>query len=530
MNSEHLEAYLAGELDANSRSQVEHALRHDSDLRASFVVQAQMDVALRVLRGASAETGSAAFNEGVLARLRGEGAGDNRGFAKSVLTEILEERKGLRPLRWPLLVKTGLISAAASIALLLLLQTIIFNRPIPGTSPSRESVFSGAFAARIERSENLQWSEDTATRIREDGWLSTGLLQMESGTLLITFNSGATALVEGPAEISIESNNRMFLKAGRLTAEVPPAASGFTVNTPRLNAVDIGTRFGMRVEDNGDSELHVMEGEVKASRTTGNSIATLVREGLALKADSRTRNELQPIPYAGDHFQLQLGSPSIPQPALSYLFDEPAGALVEDSGAAPIFDARIVASGELDRSPRRSPGRKGGGLIFKPGETIDVSLPREFRLESPHTIAFWVKLPPKVGEDEQEHILRYGREGLGWQVSCHLESGRGVRGALKVSSPEGHVVGSTDLADGNWHHVAYRFLGGDDSEITSHLQLFVDGKPETFSDSRSGSIREGRVGELRLGGDKREGFHGWIDELAIYGEAISTLTMQRLID
>ena len=62
----------------------------------------------------------------------------------------------------------------------------------------------------------------------------------------------------------------MFLKSGRLTAEVPPAASGFTVNTPRLNAVDIGTRFGVNVEENGDSELHVMEGEVEVSRTSGN--------------------------------------------------------------------------------------------------------------------------------------------------------------------------------------------------------------------------------------------------------------------
>lgn len=530
MNSEHLEAYLAGELDEKGRDQVEHALRHDSDLRASFVVQAQMEAALQVLRGASSEKGSATFNEGVIARLRGEGAGDNRGFAKSVLTEILEERKGLRPLRWPLLVKTGLISAAASIGLLLLLQTIIFNRTIPGIAQNHEPVFSGGFAARIERSESLRWAEDTATRIRDDGWLSTGLLTVESGTLLITFNSGATALVEGPAEISIESSNRMFLKSGKLTAEVPPTASGFTVNTPRLNAVDIGTRFGMRVEDNGDSELHVMEGEVKASRTSGNSVATLVREGLALRADGRTRSELQPVPYAGDHFTLQIGRMSIPQPALRYLFDEPAGALVEDSGAPPLFDARIIAPGELDRSPRRSPGRKGGGLIFQPGEAIDVSLSRDFRLEAPHTIAFWVKLPPKIGENDQEQILQYGREGLGWQVSCNLESGRGVRGALKVTCPEGHVIGSTDLADGNWHHVAYRFLGGSDNEITSHLQLFVDGKPETLSDSRPGSMGKGRVGNLRLGGGEREGFHGWIDELAIYGEAVSTQTIQRLID
>jgi len=530
LDSEHLESYLAGELDENGRRQVEHALRHDSDLRASFTAQAQMEAALKVLIGPSAEKGVASFNEGVLARLRTEGAGDNRGFAKSVLTEIVEEREGLRPLRWPLLLKTGLISAAASIGLLLLLQTIIFEDSSSGFAFTREPLTPVGFAARIERSEDVHWAGTTVNRIREDGWLSTGLLQLESGTLLIAFNSGATALVEGPAELSIESGNRMFLKSGRLTAEVPPPASGFTVNTPRLNAVDIGTRFGVTVESNGDSELHVMEGEVEVSRTSGNSVATLVREGIALRADGRTRNELKPIPYSGDHFKLQLGETSEPQPALRYSFDETVGALVEDSGAAPLFDVPIIAPGELGRSPRRGPGRSGGGLVFQPGEMLDVALSRNFRLESPHTIAFWVKLPPKIDRSDQEQILEYGRDGLSWKVSCNLESGRGVRGALKIACPGGHVIGSTDLADGNWHHVAYRFIGGSDSDVTSHLQLFVDGKPETLSDSQSASMRPGRAGNLRLGGAKTEGFQGWIDELAFYGEAVSTLTIQHLTD
>ena len=530
MDSEHLEAYLAGELDENGRRQVEHALRHDSDLRASFVVQAQMEAALRTLMGPSSDESAANFNQGVIARLRSEGAGDNRGFAKSVLTEIVEEREGLRPLRWPLLVKTGLISAAASIGLLLLLQTIIFEDSAPGRALAREPVTPVGFAARIERSEDVIWAESTVKRVREDGWLSIGLLQLESGTLLVAFNSGATALIEGPAELSIESGNRMFLKTGRLTAEVPPAASGFTVNTPRLNAVDIGTRFGVTVEENGDSELHVMEGEVEVSRTSGNSVATLVREGIALRADSRTRNELKPIPYAGDHFKLQLGEYTEAQAALRYTFDETVGAVVEDSGALPLFDVPLVAPGELDRSPRRGPGYSGGGLVFQPGEMLDVPLSRDFRLESPHTVAFWVKLPPKIGQSDQGQILEYGRDGLSWKVSCNLDSGHGVRGALKVACPDGHVIGSTDLADGNWHHVAYRFIGGSNSDVASHLQLFVDGKPETLSDSRSGSMRPARAGNLRLGGGKTEGFQGWIDELAFYQEAVSTLTIQHLSD
>jgi hypothetical protein len=168
-------------------------------------------------------------------------------------------------------------------------------------------------------------------------------------------------------------------------------------------------------------------------------------------------------------------------------------------------------------------------VAHQPGEVLDVPLSRDFRLESPHTVSFWIKLPPRIGQSDQDQILEYGREGLSWKVSCNLKSGLGVRGALKVDFPDGHVIGSTDLADGNWHHAAYRFIGGSDTDIISHVQLFVDGKPETLSDSRAATIRPARAGNLRLGGRKAEGFTGWIDDLTLYREAVSTLTIQDLI-
>lgn len=517
MDSEHLEAYLAGELDENGRGQVEHALRHDADLRASFVAQARTDAALRTLLGPGRE----AFQQGVLARLRSEGAGD-RGFAKSVLLEIVEEREGRRPVAWPDLVKAGLISAAASVGLLLLLQSIILHK-----RPEPPKGGEAAFAARIERSENLVWDAASLSKVREDGWLASGLLRLESGSAVIVFNSGATALVEGPAELSIESGNRMFLKSGRLAADVPTQAHGFTVNTPRLNAVDLGTRFGMAVDEEGNSELHVMEGEVAASRTSGRSVATVVREGLALRADGRTRSGLVPVPYGGDTFRLRLGSPAAVHPALRYAFDESSGATLEDTGKARHFDIPLVAPGELGRSPRRAAGRIGGGLVFQPGETLDAPLSEEFRLDEAHTFAFWVKLPAKVGRETPERLLEYGREGSAWRIACHSGADGGIRGALRVEYGGGHVVGSTDLADGDWHHVAYRYLGGK-GDPASHLHLFVDGKPETISRSWPGSLPKGGAEKLRLGGDREMGFQGWIDDLILFQEAVSTPSIQAL--
>ncbi len=529
MDAEFLEAYLADELDDRGRRQVEEALRRDADLRECFLQQVQLDSALRyLLPGNEEEFCAEAFEKAIVARLESEGAGEGRGFAKSVLTEIVEEREEIRPIRWPDLVKAGVISAAASVALMFLLQGIIFSQSPFGPRLTQHIVSGPEFVARVELSDDLTWSEETAGSIREDGWLTSGLIEIESGEAMIAFNSGATATVEGPAALSIESPNRVFLNQGRLTADVPPPATGFTVNTPRLNAVDIGTRFGIEVDADGNSELHVMEGEVEASRTSGNAVAVLVSEGLALRADERTRSELSPVPYAGDEFVLSIGSIGEPAPMLCYSFDESVGAVIEDSGSSLLYDVPLVADGELDQSPKRAAGYKGGGLVFQPGSELEVPLSRDFRLENAHTLSFWMKIPPRLASRDGHEIISYGRDGIGWRVLCDQGSSRGARGALRVEFDDGFIVGSTDLADGNWHHVAYRFIGGENANISSHVHLFVDGKPETISDFRPGSIDNGRAGSLKLGGDLRTGLDGWIDELNFFGEAIPTLSIQHL--
>lgn len=522
MDSEHLEAYLAGELDEAERRRVEHALRHDARLRASFTAQARIDAALKVLLGEGRLADGTSFAAGVLARLRSEGAGERR-FAKSVLLEIVEERERRRPARWPDLVKTGVISAAASIGLLLLFQSIVFR----GGEGTGDASPAKAYVAKVERSENLRWDPASLARIHEEGWLAPGILRIQSGSALIAFNSGATALVEGPAELSIETGNRMYLESGRLVADVPLPANGFTVNTPRLNAVDLGTRFGISVDGEGNSELHVMEGEVEVSRTSGNAAGTIVREGSAVRADNRTRNELMPVPYGGDRFRLVVGKPAEVPPALCYRFDESVGAMIEDDGKDRLFDAPLVAPGELDQSPRRAAGRAGGGLVFRPGERLDVPLSREFRLDEAHSLCFWIKLPAKIGRTEPERLVEYGRGEEGWRLACNFEPDRGARGALRLECGGGVIVGSSDLADGNWHHVAYRYLGGA-SDLASEVHLFVDGKPETISHAESAPLPAGRVGNLRLGGDPSDGFSGWIDEFHIYREAVATNSLQEL--
>ncbi len=517
MNPEELESYLSGSLLGEERDHLEHLLAHDSELRARFIEQIQVDAALRALLGGDGNHG---LVKGVMARLHSEVMSD-RDFAKSVLLEIVEEREKRRSIPWRDIITACIVSAAASIGLLLLFQSIAFR----GGQSHPHSPTS--FVAHLERSENLVWNESCRSLVRADGWLTPGFLKLDSGSIAVTFNSGATVLIEGPSEFGIESGNRMFLKSGRLVAEVPDKAHGFTVNTPRINAVDLGTRFGLDVTADGTSDLHVMQGIVAASRTSGNTATTIVHEGLAVRADGRSRSPLQSLDYGGDTFRLRLGAQSSKSPALRFRFDESSGSLLQDTGTDRRFDIALVAPGGLDRSPRRSLGHSGGGLSFQPWESLEIPLSPQFRVEQPHTIALWLRLDVSdSGEKTPERILRFGdSSSQSWNLSVNHESNYGVLGALRIDWGRGILVGSTDCADGNWHHVAYRFLGGTDP--SSRIHLFVDGRPEIISYSHAEDLPISEAKRLSLGRSQEEGFRGSIDDLVVFRIALPTPTLQK---
>jgi uncharacterized cupin superfamily protein len=92
-----------------------------------------------------------------------------------------------------------------------------------------------------------------------------------AGSVSLVTARGARIVIEAPAEFYFESAQRLHMKRGRLAADVPPAAKGFTVVTPSGDAIDLGTRFGVDVPSTGAAEVHVFQGEVitKASGAQG---------------------------------------------------------------------------------------------------------------------------------------------------------------------------------------------------------------------------------------------------------------------
>ena len=91
--------------------------------------------------------------------------------------------------------------------------------------------------------------------------LPPGRLVLKTGHAQIEFYSGATVILEGPAEFRVVSRTEGYCASGKLRATVPPQAHGFRIGSPSVNLVDRGTEFGLNVTG-GKTAVHVFKGEV----------------------------------------------------------------------------------------------------------------------------------------------------------------------------------------------------------------------------------------------------------------------------
>jgi hypothetical protein len=95
-------------------------------------------------------------------------------------------------------------------------------------------------------------------------------LRLRKGLVEITFDGGARVLVQGPATFDPQSASEGFLRDGRLVAHVSREARGFAVETAAAKIVDLGTEFGVAVEEQGrTAEVQVFQGEVELSSPAG---------------------------------------------------------------------------------------------------------------------------------------------------------------------------------------------------------------------------------------------------------------------
>jgi len=220
--------YLDGQLTPDERSELEDLLRRSATARAQFWRDSRLHALLHEVENVGGP--AAAECRGRLPRRR-------FGSAAALLT------------------------GAAGIALLVALGVHYWPRPLRATVPAGAAHETTTTAvAVLTRTLNAQWSTPADTHT-VGAALDPGWLRLRAGIAYLEFFNGVGMVVEGPAELQLISAREAFCRAGRLRADVPPVARGFTVRTPQFQVVDRGTAFGLYAAD-GRAEVHVFKGKV----------------------------------------------------------------------------------------------------------------------------------------------------------------------------------------------------------------------------------------------------------------------------
>ncbi len=223
--------------------------------------------------------------------------------------------------------------------------------------PSSEQV-----VARITGTQNCLWKNSSGTIGYGSELVAGEKLELREGLAEITFEDGATVLLESPATFVVDTPYRVALHSGRMAAVVPNKSRGFRVHTRSLDIFDVGTEFGLFVHESGASEVHVFSGLVKADvlDSSGRALQRLELNSSEAARVSPVSTTVFEFPANEAAFVRSLLPSSGPQDGLLAYegFDYPEGPLAAQNGgfgwAGPWFD--ISADGEQGPDSNRVSG------------------------------------------------------------------------------------------------------------------------------------------------------------------------------
>lgn len=256
--------------------------------------------------------------------------------------------------------------------------------------------------ATLRRAVDVQWAGNEKLYFEGDV-LAPGVLKFEQGIAEIDFFCGATIVVEGPAELDLESDWSVRFLSGRMRASVPPAARGFVVKAADSEIIDLGTEFALEVGAD-DARLEVIDGEVelRGGAFDGNHLVTGEKQWL--KGDNASAMSLAKLSTSRD---LQRRS-ELAQQQRFQQWQSTLQNQTEDNRLIAWYPiaagqaARVVHNSVITQKDRngtlvgpvgRVPGRFGlqsAGLKFdRPGSRVRVRIDGEFQA---FTFCCWARI------------------------------------------------------------------------------------------------------------------------------------------
>jgi len=410
--------------------------------------------------------------------------------------------------------------------------------------------------ATVSNLVDVQWANAQAPLAIGDS-LPQSKVAIAGGFLRVTFTSGASVVVQGPAELQVDSASKMQLLSGKLTTAVPHDAVGFTVETPAAYVVDLGTEVGIKVADGTQTHVEVFKGRAQvdmpdAAGTT--TVASQVLEpamavNVAARGTSIEKAVAQPLAFVRQEELLERAKePANPLAALQssrssilqdpsliayYSFDN------QDESPAKLLNCAPITSRKLDGTIENAAweqGRAAGksGLHFdRKDSQVLVNIPGTF---NQLTIATWVNFDQLGTQFSTIFSADHRSTGaFDWKFAI-------VDGAPSVNIGIGNDAGSlqhfiggafdaSHLSIGQWHFCVLNY--DVDAKV---LRCGIDGhwlkalKNKRFEvPHEPAKIDAARIGNQKRSLDERP-FIGRMDELVIWERTLSDDEIKSIYD
>ncbi|MEM9281386.1 MAG: LamG-like jellyroll fold domain-containing protein [Verrucomicrobiota bacterium] len=501
-----IQAYLDRRLSDEEFNILHQRLEEDPEARAMYADMARMDAGLRDL-GVAEEPDVVAF-------------------------PLVEKRS-----------KINWWAVAAVLMAFLLPLTVLFRPSTAESGPTSRLAYVRGVAVITAEAEAV-WEQEN---LSAGATLEPGRVVLSDGLAQIDFFGGASVSLSGPAELELIDGDAAVLHRGTLRADVPPAARGFEVTIGEVLLEDLGTSFGLSVDDETGADLVVFDGEVRTTGVDGKSMLLLTGDTARLESGKTIRQDGKQLGEFPDITDVIAGSGTREESRYS-AWKESSLDRRRDPRLIAYFDFEDLteatrrlrnqalhgAGSELDGGivgARVAEGRwrQKTALDFRSeGDRVRFDIPGEWEAI---TLYAWVRIDALDRHLNSLFLTDYfDQNEIHWQLS---DDG----GMHFASSP----MGVEDIPEHNRRFYSEKFwnpsmsgqwffLAVSAEKGIGNVTSYVNGKPISIIDGtqRHKPLQAMRIGEADLGNwsdpiwdHSIRTLNGRIDEFAIYQVALS---------
>lgn len=443
-------------------------------------------------------------------------------FVPAMLIQRVEHPKVKRDIN-----KVSFVAGLVSLAAVLLFIITIQLLPSKAAKP----------VASLMRGFNTRWGNSqeamvNGVRLWNDGqWYD-----LKQGLVEVAFDSGAKVFIEAPSQFQLLNENEMVFQ-GSLTANVPPSAYGFTVNTLNSKVVDLGTEFGLRATGGDESELHVTKGQVElldAVASPNDRAKQLVKAGQGYHVDESGtiarvtfRKEGfcwdEPTPYEQAVYETK--------PLCYWRFDRDRETLLRNEmNPEPRPQNQLIGSIGYGAGPVLGEDRSNRALRLdgsNDGYAVLLDSATGFRRSPAIAISVWVYPESGISTD-QSILLTTSEKGPDTNFNDQIYLTYDAKFGFYVYCPKAlrrMMITSSVIELNRWHHVVA-------CRTPDQMKLYVDGQLQAADNlpAPGGETSSHLYGCIGRGTGHYEGasvkfqkwpFKGLVDELSQYDRELS---------